>query len=112
MTDSATRERLIRRGRGETIATICTTDGLSRADFDRWWADECERRLPHLDGLAGLPTHAEIQILRDGRGVPHIFATNDHDLFVGYGFAMAQDRRWQDIDRHIARQLEILAQQP
>ena len=31
-------------------------------------------------------------ITRDGYGVPNVRAANDHDLWVGVGYAMAQDR--------------------
>ena len=32
---------------------------------------------------------------RDNLGIPHIYAANDADLFVGFGYAMAQDRLFQ-----------------
>jgi penicillin amidase len=52
--------------------------------------------LPQIDGeivLAG--PHAQIEILRDAYGVPHIFAADPHDAFFGLGFVHAQDRLWQ-----------------
>ena len=36
-----------------------------------------------------------IEIVRDRDGVPHIFATTDHDAFLGLGYVHAQDRLWQ-----------------
>ncbi|GLQ34311.1 penicillin acylase [Amylibacter marinus] len=36
-----------------------------------------------------------IEIVRDNKAVPHIFAQNDADVFFGLGFAHAQDRLWQ-----------------
>ncbi len=95
MTDSATKARLRRLGDGVAIDEICSADALTRADFERWWAAECDRRLPRTDGSAGLPVQREAQVLRDARGIPHVFAETDHDLFVAYGFAMAQDRLFQ-----------------
>jgi penicillin amidase len=95
MAGEASRARLAKLGSGTTIADVCAADGLTRADFDAWWAAECERRLPRLDGPVGLPVHAETRIARDARGVPHIFATSDHDAFVAYGYAQAQDRLFQ-----------------
>jgi penicillin G amidase len=34
----------------------------------------------------------KVEIIRDGAGVPHIFASTSADLQFGLGFAMAQDR--------------------
>ena len=113
MADPRTRARLRRLGEGTAIDAICRADGLTRAGFDAWWTDECERRLPWMDGTAGLPVHAEVSILRDARGVPHVFASTDHDLFVAYGYAMAQDRLFQmDLRRRrgMGRLAEILGE--
>jgi penicillin amidase len=42
----------------------------------------------------------KVQISRDGFGVPHIKAENEHDLFFAQGFVHAQDRLWQmDLSR-------------
>jgi penicillin amidase len=111
MTDSATRGRLRRLGDGATIEAICAADRITRAAFDAWWAADCARRLPRLDGAVGLPVHGEAEILRDARGVPHLLASTDHDLFVAYGYAMAQDRLFQmDLRRRRAmgRLAEVL----
>lgn len=58
--------------------------------------------LPDLSGdekIAGLVS--EVRILRDGRGVPHIYASNTHDLYFVTGYVTAQDRLWQmDMVRH------------
>ena len=43
-----------------------------------------------IDGLKG-----EVQIVRDKRGVPHIFADHDLDAVTALGFAVAQDRLFQ-----------------
>lgn len=113
MTDPASRARLRRLGEGRTIDAICAADGVTPAAFDDWWVAECARRLPRIDGIAGLPVHADLEILRDLRGVPHIFATSDHDLFVAYGFVMAQDRLFQmDLRRRRAsgRLAELLGE--
>jgi penicillin amidase len=52
-----------------------------------------------------------VEILRDGAGVPHIFAATTPDLYFGLGVAMAEDRLWQ-MDRlrrrAFGRQAEIL----
>jgi penicillin G amidase len=38
---------------------------------------------------------APVHILRDGRGVPHIRALNEHDLFFAQGYVEGQDRLFQ-----------------
>jgi penicillin amidase len=44
---------------------------------------------------SGLAVDAPVTIARDGRGVPHIRAATDHDLYFAEGYAMAQDRLFQ-----------------
>ncbi len=51
---------------------------------------------PQIDGEAqadGLLD--EVTVIRDSWGVPHIYATNTHDLFFTQGYVHAQDRFWQ-----------------
>ncbi len=59
--------------------------------------------LPQTTGrarIAGLD--AEVEIVRDRAGVPHIFATTDHDAFMALGYVHAQDRLWQmEMNRRI-----------
>jgi penicillin amidase len=52
--------------------------------------------LPKMEGeiqIKGL--HAPVKVFRDLWGVPHIYAENEHDLFMAQGFVQAQDRLWQ-----------------
>lgn len=50
-----------------------------------------------LDGLDG-----PVDVYRDQMGIPHIYATTQHDLFFAQGYIHAQDRFWQmDVSRHI-----------
>lgn len=54
-----------------------------------------------------------IEIVRDADGVPHIYATTDHDAFYGLGYVHAQDRLWQmEMNRRIGagRLSEILGE--
>jgi penicillin G amidase len=45
---------------------------------------------------------APVEIVRDEWGVPHLYATNDIDLFFAQGFVHAQDRLFQmDLNRRI-----------
>lgn len=70
------------------------------------------------------PTHAgtlqleglqdEVRVLRDQHGVAHIYAQNEHDLFMAQGYVHAQDRFWQmEFWRHIGqgRLSEIIGEQ-
>ena len=43
--------------------------------------------------LAGL--HQPVTVIRDPRGIPHIYAQDSHDLFMAQGYVHAQDRFWQ-----------------
>jgi penicillin amidase len=52
--------------------------------------------------LAGL--RAPVRIRRDERGIPHIEASNEADLYFAQGYATASDRLWQmDLLRRTAR---------
>ena len=45
---------------------------------------------------------APVDIYRDQVGIPHIFASTEHDLFFAEGYVHAQDRFWQmDFQRHV-----------
>lgn len=53
--------------------------------------------------IAGAPTHYDVTIARDARGIPHIRAHDTHDLFVAQGFAQASDRLFEmDLTRRYA----------
>ncbi|MDE2867695.1 MAG: penicillin acylase family protein [Chloroflexota bacterium] len=82
-------------GRGESIADVCAWAGVTEGEFEAWWERETRRRLAVIDGETGGPVGAAVEIQRDASGVPHIFAETEPDLFVGYGYAMAQDRLFQ-----------------
>ncbi|MGA9347785.1 MAG: penicillin acylase family protein [Anaerolineae bacterium] len=43
--------------------------------------------------VAGL--ESQVEVYRDGWGIPHIYASNPHDLFFAQGYVHAQDRFWQ-----------------
>ena len=38
---------------------------------------------------------SEVTIYRDQRGMPHIYASNEKDLYFATGYVMAQERLWQ-----------------
>ncbi|HEX2914273.1 MAG TPA: penicillin acylase family protein [Chloroflexia bacterium] len=72
------------------------------------------RPLPQTGGtlqVAGLT--AEVKVVRDKAGVPHITASNAHDLFMAQGYVTAQDRLWQmDFNRRVGagRLSEVLGE--
>lgn len=52
--------------------------------------------LPKINGSISVNgIAAPVTIRRDDRGIPHIEASSESDLFFGQGFACAQDRLWQ-----------------
>src|SRR5688572_19390412 len=52
--------------------------------------------LARIDGRIGVRgLKADVDVLRDEWGVPHIYARNPDDLFFAQGFVVAQDRLWQ-----------------
>ncbi|HWY88385.1 MAG TPA: penicillin acylase family protein, partial [Gemmataceae bacterium] len=102
------RDLLTRLGRGDSIAAVCSAAGMTRAQFDAWWRDECRRRVPPATGKRFIPRGAgltgAVRIERDRWGVPHVYAGKDTDLFFGFGYATAQDRLFQlDFLRRKAR---------
>lgn len=43
-----------------------------------------------------------VKVYRDAHAIPHIYAANEHDLYLATGFIMAQERMWQmDLLRRI-----------
>jgi penicillin amidase len=68
-----------------------------------WFHNISRAPLPQHSGelnVAGLQDNVEI--LRDEWGIPHIYATNLHDLFFAQGYTQAQDRWWQmEFWRHV-----------
>ena len=54
------------------------------------------RSYPATTGTVDVPgVQADIQVFRDGYGVPHIFAGSDYDAYYAVGYVHAQDRLWQ-----------------
>lgn len=88
---------------GEEADKVAGRLGVSVDQLIAWEADYFRNKVPPAS--ATLASHVEqpVEILRDKWGVCHIFAQTPHDLFLGFGFAMAQDRLFQmDYYRHAA----------
>ncbi|WP_426565775.1 penicillin acylase family protein [Angustibacter sp. McL0619] len=61
------------------------------------------RSFPDRGGEADVPgLHASVSVVRDGQGVPQLYADNADDLFAAQGYVQAQDRFFEmDLRRHI-----------
>ncbi|WP_109473373.1 penicillin acylase family protein [Ornithinimicrobium cavernae] len=73
------------------------------------------RSFPQVDGELSMPgLSGEVEVLRDARGVTHIYADTAEDLFRAQGFTAAQDRFFQmDLRRHVtAGRLSELVGEP
>jgi penicillin amidase len=54
-----------------------------------------------IPGLA-----SDVTVYRDERGIPHIYAANEHDLYFAVGYVMLQERLWQmDLICHTNRRI-------
>jgi len=54
------------------------------------------RSVPDYEARYRAPAlSAPVEIVRDNANVPHIFGSQDADVYFGLGFAHAQDRLWQ-----------------
>ncbi len=61
-----------------------------------------EATFPPLSVAHLPPMRDEVEIIRDRRGVPHIYARNETDLYATLGYLMAADRFTQlDLIRHL-----------
>jgi penicillin amidase len=51
---------------------------------------------PQYEGILSLPgLNDSVTVYRDERGMPHIYAANEHDLYMATGYIAAQERLWQ-----------------
>ncbi len=68
----------------------------SQAARDARFAEIARASLSTIDGARQLPgLGADVEVIRDRWGVPHIYAATTEDLFMAQGYVMAQDRLWQ-----------------
>lgn len=63
------------------------------------------RSFPQIDDEVRIPgLNSAVEIVRDGYGVPHIYADNRDDLYRAQGYIHAQERFWQmDFWRHTGK---------
>ncbi len=74
------------------------------------------RPIPERNGAVVVPgLSGDVEVLRDSRGVPRIYADQVEDLFLGQGYVHAQDRFFQmDLQRHVTagRLSELVGEDP
>src|SRR5438876_8221382 len=80
---------------GQSLDEFAAKAGIAVAEVERAWHEILRSRLPPASAVLSGDVGAPAEIIRDSYGVPHVFAVSERDLFVGLGFAMAQDRLWQ-----------------
>ncbi|MFC7221429.1 penicillin acylase family protein [Streptomyces polyrhachis] len=75
--------------------------GLGAGAF--WAVSTVRDSYPQTTGslkLKGLSRPVDVK--RDARGIPHVYASTSEDLFRAQGFVQAQDRFWEmDVRRHV-----------
>ncbi len=68
--------------------------GKFLSPFSGFWRNgSIHDRIPDQVELPGLS--ANVTVVWDSRMIPHIFADNDHDLYLAQGFVTARHRLWQ-----------------
>ena len=103
MSQSLKREAVLALLRGEERAKVAARFGIGEDELIAWRNDYLRSKVPPVNARIKAPVKETVEILRDRWGIPHIFAKTTHDLFLGFGFAMAQDRLFQmDYYRHLA----------
>ena len=82
------------------IAIVVLVLVVVLVSFGAWTV---HRSFPQLDGAVEVPgLTGSVEVIRDDRGVPQIYADNLDDLFFAQGYVHAQDRFWEmDVRRHI-----------
>ncbi|MFJ1757429.1 penicillin acylase family protein [Kitasatospora sp. NPDC088134] len=69
-----------------------------------WWAvDTVRSSFPQVSGTVKVPgMSAPVDVVRDDKGIPQLYADTDADLFRAQGYVQAQDRFWEmDVRRHV-----------
>lgn len=62
-----------------------------------------KKGLPDYNQNISIPgLESSVTVFRDKYAVPHIYAENEHDLYLATGYVTAQDRMWQmDLVRRV-----------
>ena len=77
-----------------TLAILLCTAACEQIPSD--FQSLANEHLSKIEGAIVVPgLKAEVEVIRDSWGVPHIYADDLDDLFLAQGFIQAQDRLWQ-----------------
>jgi penicillin amidase len=84
-----------------TILVVAVVVVVVAVGFGRY---SVRRAFPQVDGTIEVPgLTAQVEVVRDSWGVPHIYADTTADLMMAQGYVHAQDRFFQmDFWRHIS----------
>jgi len=66
------------------VAGLILISGIKRGALPDYEGEQ------NIKGLTG-----EVTVYMDERGMPHIYAANEHDLYLAVGYVMARERLWQ-----------------
>ena len=82
------------------VAGVVVLALLAGTAFVVW---SVRRPFPEYGGSVALPgLRADVEVVRDEHGIPHIYADTAEDLFRAQGYVHAQDRFWEmDFRRHV-----------
>ena len=85
--------------RSWAFAAACAVGALAFAPRQAALDDLARRALARVDGEIQIPQtsglRADVRVVRDEWGIPHITAASPDDLFFAQGYVVAQDRLWQ-----------------
>jgi penicillin amidase len=102
VTDLAEKEKTVRAAAGGVFSRVWrhaaawTLVGCTLGVFYAMYVLAGSRTSARTGGiLTGMRVHAPVRIVRDGRGIVHIRAANEHDAFFAEGFAQGSDRLFQ-----------------
>ncbi|MBV8331395.1 MAG: penicillin acylase family protein, partial [Candidatus Eremiobacteraeota bacterium] len=89
---SSSARRLARRVAG-AVAIVAAAAVALVAGAGIYLAVSFHNAVSHASGtISGLALSAPVTIARDERGIPHIKAQNEHDLFFADGYVEGADR--------------------
>lgn len=94
----------MRIARNLLLAVLALAALAALGAFALYW-DTTRGPLPQTVGaLDAVGLEAQVEVLRDEWGVPHIYAFTPNDLFFAQGYVQAQDRWWQmEFSRHVGK---------
>jgi penicillin G amidase len=75
---------------GFLLLTAVLTSGFDSSH------DKTGKSSPQYEGIIVIPgLTGSVNVYRDEKGMPHIYATCEHDLYLATGYVAAQERLWQ-----------------